>query len=141
MAQGFVSGYLGYLLGQANHALYRDFDAQVTAAGLKSLEWRVLATLSDSQALTVGQLAHEVLSKQPTVTKLVQRLALQGWLTLAADPSDQRCTRVHISTTGRALVQPLLAQAQAHEAKVLQALGASDVDALKALLGKLARLG
>jgi hypothetical protein len=24
----FVDGYLGYLLGQANHALYKDFDAR-----------------------------------------------------------------------------------------------------------------
>lgn len=30
----FVDQYLGYLLGQANHALYKDFDAQVRAAGL-----------------------------------------------------------------------------------------------------------
>ena len=50
----FVDGYLGYLLGQANHALYKDFDAHVRAAGLSSIEWRVLATLHDSEPLTVS---------------------------------------------------------------------------------------
>ena len=74
-SERFVDGYLGYLLGQANHALYKDFDAHVRAAGLSSIEWRVLATLHDSEPLTVSQLANEVLSKQPTVTKLVQRMA------------------------------------------------------------------
>jgi hypothetical protein len=44
----FVDGYLGYLLGQANHSLYKDFDARVRAAGLTGIEWRVLATLHDS---------------------------------------------------------------------------------------------
>ena len=83
----FVDGYLGYLLGQANHALYRDFDSHVRAAGLSSIEWRVLATLHDSAPLTVSQLAHEVLAKQPTVTKLVQRMVEQGWLELLADPA------------------------------------------------------
>ena len=39
----FVDSYLGYLLGQANHALYKEFDAHVRAAGLSSIEWRVLA--------------------------------------------------------------------------------------------------
>ena len=73
--QRFVEGYLGYLLGQANHALYKDFDAHVRAAGLSSIEWRVLATLHDGEPLTISQLAHEVLSNQPTFTKLVQRMA------------------------------------------------------------------
>ena len=36
----FVDGYLGYLLGQANHALYKEFDSHVRAAGLSSIEWR-----------------------------------------------------------------------------------------------------
>src|SRR5436190_1478598 len=93
-APRFVDDYLGYLLGQANHALYKEFDAHVRAAGLSSIEWRVLATLHDAEPLTISQLAHEVLSKQPTVTKLVQRMAEQGWLALQADANDQRRTLV-----------------------------------------------
>jgi DNA-binding MarR family transcriptional regulator len=140
MTQGFVSGYLGYLLGQANHALYKDFDADVRAAGLQSLEWRILATLSDSPAMPISQLAHEVLAKQPTVTKAVQRMLAQGWLGLQADASDQRRTLASITATGQAVVAPLLTKAQAHEAQVLKALGSTDVAALKALLAKLARM-
>lgn len=140
MAQGFVSGYLGYLLGQANHALYKDFDAEVRASGLRSLEWRLLATLSDSGALAISLLAQEVLAKQPTVTKAVQRMVAQGWLALQADATDQRRTLVSITPTGADLVAPLLAKAQAHEKQVLKTLGTSDVAALKALLLKLAQL-
>ena len=55
------------------------------AAGLNSLEWRVLATLSDCEPLTVGELALEVLAQQPTVTKSIDRLAAQGWLLRHAD--------------------------------------------------------
>jgi DNA-binding MarR family transcriptional regulator len=134
----FVHGYLGYLLGQANHALYRNFDSHVRAAGLSSIEWRVLAILQDSPPLTVSQLAHEVLSKQPTVTKLVQRMADQGWLTLQADPADQRRTLVGASTSGRRLVRPLLEKARVHESEMLRALAASEQAALKKLLVKLA---
>jgi len=39
---------VGYLLGQATHALSKDFDAQVRAAGLSAIEWRVLATLCEA---------------------------------------------------------------------------------------------
>jgi DNA-binding MarR family transcriptional regulator len=136
----FVDGYLGYLLGQANHALYKDFDNQVRAAGLSMIEWRVLATLHDSPPLTVSQLAQEVLSKQPTVTKLVQRMADQDWLDLLADPTDQRRTLVTVSAAGRKLVRPLLDKARAHEAQMLRALAVSEQAALKKLLAKLAGL-
>lgn len=134
----FVDGYLGYLLGQANHALYKNFDSHVRAAGLSSIEWRVLATLHDSAPLTVSQLAHEVLAKQPTVTKLVQRMAEQGWVALLADPADQRRTLVEASASGKRLVRPLLEKARAHELEMLRALALPEQAALKKLLAKLA---
>jgi DNA-binding MarR family transcriptional regulator len=134
----FVDGYLGYLLGQANHALYKDFDGLVRAAGLTSIEWRVLATLHDGEPLTVSQLAHEVLSKQPTVTKLVQRMGEQGWLALQSDPTDQRRTLVSVTPAGRRLVKPLVAQAREHEDRMLRSLGATEKAALRQLLAKLA---
>ena len=136
--QRFVDDHLGYLLGRANHALYKDFDAHVRAAGLSSIEWRVLATLHDTQPLTVSQLAHEVLAKQPTVTKLVQRMCEQGWLALQADADDQRRTLVTATTAGKRLVRPLVNKARAHESAHLASLAASEKAALKRLLGKLA---
>jgi DNA-binding MarR family transcriptional regulator len=136
----FVHGYLGYLLGQANHALYKNFDAQVRAAGLTSIEWRVLATLYEGPALGVSELTAHVLSKQPTVTKLVQRMAQNGLLTLQADPADQRRTLVGITTAGKKQVQPLIKKAKAHEARVLRALGGAQAVALKAALEKLVLL-
>ena len=134
----FVDGYLGYLLGQANHALYKDFDAQVRAAGLSSIEWRVLATLHDGEPLTVSRLAHEVLSKQPTVTKLVQRMVDQGLVELLADPADQRRTLVGTTAAGRRAVKPLVEQAKRHETRILRTLGAAEKASLRALLAKLA---
>jgi DNA-binding MarR family transcriptional regulator len=135
----FVDEYLGYLLGQANHALYKDFDVHVRAAGLTSIEWRVLATLHDSEPLTISQLAQEVLSKQPTVTKLVQRMSEQGWVVLKADPVDQRRTMVAASVAGKRLVRPLVEKAREHEAAMLRTLVPSEKAALKKLLAKLAR--
>jgi DNA-binding MarR family transcriptional regulator len=136
-APRFVDNYLGYLLGQANHALYKDFDARVRAAGLSSIEWRVLATLHDSDPLPVSQLAHEVLSKQPTVTKLIQRMAQQGWVQLLADASDQRRTLVAATAAGKRLVRPLVDDAREHEARLLRTLGATEKVALRKLLEKL----
>lgn len=135
--QRFVDDYLGYLLGQANHALFKGFEPEVRAAGLSSIEWRVLAVLHEGASLTVSQLAHEVLSKQPTVTKLLQRMGEQGWVRLQADPADQRCTRVVATEAGQRLVRPLVGKARRHETQALKALDASEREMLKSLLARL----
>ncbi len=137
-AARFVDEYLGYLLGQANHALYKDFDAHVRAAGLSSIEWRVLATLHDGEPMTISQLAREVLSKQPTVTKLVQRMCDHGWVALQADPADQRRTLVVATAAGKRLARPLVDKARAHETAMLRSLPAAEKAALKKVLVKLA---
>lgn len=137
----FIDDYLGYLLGQANHALFKDFDAVVREAGLSSIEWRVLATLTGQAPMPVGQLALEVLSQQPTVTKLVQRLAAQAWVALRDDPTDQRRTLVNITAAGQKKVTPLIALAREHEASALGALSATEVRRLKDQLRRLAQPG
>jgi DNA-binding MarR family transcriptional regulator len=134
----FVDSYLGSLLGQVNHVLYKDFDAHIRAAGLSAIEWRVLATLHDGGPLTVSRLAGEVLAKQPTVTKLVQRMSEQGWVVLQADSADQRRTLVVATGAGKRLVRPLVEKARAHESAMLSALAGSEKAALKKLLSKLA---
>ncbi len=137
----FIDHYLGDLLGQANHALFKDFAAVVRDAGLRGIEWRVLATLHDSPPLAISVLAQEVLSKQPTVTKLVQRMVGQGWVALLLDPDDHRRTLVTVTPAGRGLVSPLVEVARRHEASVLGALSQVEKRALRKLLAKLTQGG
>jgi DNA-binding MarR family transcriptional regulator len=89
--------------------------------------------------MPVGELAKEVLSQQPTVTKLVQRLAANGWVALSNDPGDQRRTLVQITAAGQRKVEPLIAQARAHETQALAGLSATEVQRLKAQLRRLSQ--
>jgi DNA-binding MarR family transcriptional regulator len=130
----FIDDYLSYLLSRAAHGVYEEFHAVVRAAGLSSLEWRVLATLSDGDGLTVGDLAREVLAEQSTLTKLLLRMAKAGWVLRAEDPLDARRTLIFETPQGRSVVADLLGQAKAHEASLLAGFKASDVAALKKML-------
>jgi DNA-binding MarR family transcriptional regulator len=62
----------------------------------------------------------------------------QGWVTVQADPADQRRTLVAATAAGRRLVRPLVNKARAHESAMLRTLAASEKAALKKLLGKIA---
>jgi DNA-binding MarR family transcriptional regulator len=139
MNDRFVHRHLPYLLARASHALWRGFEPQVKAAGLNSLEWRVLATLFDSDPLTVGQLALEVLAKQPTLTKSLDRLAAQGWVARHADAADARRARVALTAAGRRKTAPLITAAERHQQARLKALGVPSEEPLRDALVALVR--
>jgi len=123
----FVDDYLSYLLARASHVVYKEFDGQVREAGLAPLEWRVLATLSDGDGLTIGELAGKVLAKQPTLTKLVQRMVKAGLVRRTDDGADLRRTLVFETAQGRKLVEGLLARAKRHEAVILRPFAARKI--------------
>ena len=133
-SQRFIDGYLSYLLARASQAVYKEFEHTVNAAGLSSLEWRVLATLSDADGMSIGDLAREVLAKQPTLTKLVQRMAEAGWVSANGDRDDGRRTLVQATRKGRAAVARLIEAARAHEAETLASFSRAEVDTLKKIL-------
>jgi DNA-binding MarR family transcriptional regulator len=130
----FIDNYLSYLLSRAGHEVYRAFHTTVHAAGLSSLEWRVLATLSDGDGLTVGDLALVVLAEQSTLTKLLQRMEKAGWLRRGSDASDARRTLVFETPQGRSVVADLLQKAKAHELQLLASFSSTEVAALKKIL-------
>lgn len=136
---GFVDDYLAYLLARASHLISSEFHAVVEASGLSLLEWRVMASLSGKEALSVGELADIVLAKQPTVTKLVGRMAEAGWVQRVDAPHDKRQSLVSLTPVGHRKVQPLLTQARVHEAQVMTEIGADEVTLLKRTLEQLIR--
>jgi DNA-binding MarR family transcriptional regulator len=109
----------------------------VEASGLSLMEWRVMASLSGKDSLSVGELTDIVLAKQPTVTKLVGRMAEAGWVKRVDAPHDKRQSLVSLTAAGQRKVKPLLAQARAHEARVSADIGLTEVSQLKKVLERM----
>ena len=133
----FVDSYLPYLLARASFSISSEFHAQVEAAGFTVSEWRILASLSGVKQRTVGELADIVLAKQPTVTKMVLRMAGQGLVLRTACTQDKRQAWVSLTLKGKKRVTPLLKKAALHENQVMKLLGNADSDLLKSILQKL----
>jgi DNA-binding MarR family transcriptional regulator len=133
----FIDDYLAYLLARASHLISAEFHVVVRRARLPVQQWRVLATLADGQRLSIGEVAEIVLIPQSTLTRVAERMVRTGLLLRAADEADRRITRVRLSAKGLKLAGPLVEQARAHEAAVVQALGAADARTLKRILGRL----
>lgn len=136
----FVDGYLPYLLARASHLVSGEFHRQVEAAGFSVPEWRVLATLTGRPDCTIGALADITLTKQPTLTKLIDRMAADGLVTRRNGALDRRHALVSITARGRSRARALLDQAAAHEQQVLDDFGVAQGNQLKDTLRRLIAL-
>lgn len=130
----FIDDYLPALLAQASQLISTEFHEVVRRHNLSVTEWRILSTLLGAGEISIGNLAQVTLTKQPTVTRLLDRLETLGHLRRIAHESDRRITLVRITDTGQALIADLAVQAKRHEEEVLARLAPLDSEALKATL-------
>ena len=133
----FIDDYLAYLLARSSHLVSEQFHRQIQAQGWSTNYWRILASLSDEDGLTLTQLNQRVLFKQPTLSKLVVKMESEKLLKRHEDDADKRAVKITISPKGRTLIADLLAQAKAHEKKVLADYSEEQQQLLKAMLRRL----
>lgn len=137
---GFVDDYLPALLAQASHLISGEFHAVVTRRGFTVSEWRVLATLSDGQALSIGRLVEITTLKQSTATRVLDRMESKGQIERVPSDEDRRVTLVRITAEGRRTARRLIPLARAHEHRVLQPFGLQRAEELKSTLRSIVEL-
>lgn len=136
----FVDNYLAALLAQASQLISTEFHEVVQANGFSVTEWRILATLTDSEGISIGGLAQVSMTKQPTVTRLLDRMELKGYVERVAHESDRRITLVRITPQGQKIIAGLIAKAKEHERRVLEPFGLKRAEELKATLRRIIEL-
>ena len=122
----FVSSYLLYLLAAASHAASGQFHAQVQAAGLKVVEWRVLACLVDRDGQMITRLADYALYEQSRLTRIIEKMQDRGLVSRRPDGQDRRKVRVFLTEAGRELLVQAKAMGDAAQAISLVATGQSE---------------
>lgn len=132
----FTDDYLLYLAAKASASLSAEFHGWLAMQGVPVSTWRVLASLYPDEAMTLGDLSEACLVKQPTMTRMVDRLSAQGLVSRSDDAEDRRRVSVRLTAKGRAIADELVEEAKAHEARVLPA---AEAEQLKALLRSLSR--
>jgi MarR family transcriptional regulator, organic hydroperoxide resistance regulator len=115
----FVDDYLLYLMARASHLISSEFHEQLRRRGISVPVWRVLACLVGSDGETVTGLAEGCLLQQPTMTKLLDRMARDGLVARSHDAGDRRVVRLTLTPEGEAKAAALLAAAERHEAGLL----------------------
>jgi MarR family transcriptional regulator, organic hydroperoxide resistance regulator len=126
----FLDGYLPYLMAQAAWLISGRFQRHLATKGIRFSVWRLLASLVGTAGLTIGELADELLLQQPTVTRIVDRLAGDGLVARKSSPHDRRRVIVVLTARGRNLVAGLIKEAVQHQNEMLAAYSKSEIELL-----------
>jgi len=139
-APAFVDDYLPALLAQASHLISSEFHVVARRQGFSVSDWRVLATLAGGKPISIGKLAQVAVIKQPTVTRLLDRMEAKGQVERLPHDSDRRVTLVRITPAGARTVAKLMVLAREHEHRVLEPFGLARAEELKATLRRMIEL-
>ncbi|WP_029110275.1 MarR family transcriptional regulator [Mycobacterium sp. URHD0025] len=110
--------------------------AVIEESGLPFSRIRILRRLQRAP-MTVKQLAHAATVDAPAATVAVNDLEERGLVVRAIDPANRRTKLVSLTEAGRALLARI-DRIEDPAPDVLAALGPRDLEALRAILGKVA---
>lgn len=136
----FVDDYLPALLAQASLLISSEFHVVARQQGFSVSEWRVMASLAGGEPISIGQLAQVTVTKQPTVTRLLDRMEAKGQVERLPHDSDRRITLVRITRQGAETVKHLMELAREHEHRVLEPFGLERAEVLKDTLRQMIAL-
>jgi 4-hydroxyphenylacetate 3-hydroxylase, reductase component len=130
----FYEDYLPYLLARAADDSTGFFHSKLKQFGLNMLSWRVLACLSDGMAWTVNDLRRVSLAKQPTVSKLLDRLEAQRFIKRNTDVTDARKVMVTLTKLGAQKITPVILEARHYNDSLAGQFKDGELERLKGML-------
>lgn len=114
-----------------------ELAARLSKHGLYPGQDGVMLALADNDGMTAGELASHLGVRPPTVTKMIGRLAGQGFVARSASKIDGRITHVSLTRAGQDAVSDIRAAISKSEKALLKDLGKKDRKLFHKLLGEI----
>ena len=132
-----IESYISYALAAAHRKVHQSLAAKLKAHGMQVESWRVLETLDSAEPLVMGKLADIVLMNPPTLTKMVDRMVMDGLVHRQIGRRDQRQVHLALTDLGRKRMQQIRGHVDDEEAAIRDLLGTENVDRLSIILNSL----
>jgi DNA-binding MarR family transcriptional regulator len=94
---------LCFALHSTAHAVHAAYAPLLQPLGLTYPQYLVLCALDAQDGQTVGQLGAGLRLESNTLTPLLKRMEISGWVRRARDSKDERQVRLSLTDDGRTL--------------------------------------
>ncbi len=130
----------GFLLRQAEAAVWADLTARLRPFGLRPAQFAALRIVRESPGCRQQEIGDALGIQRPNLVALVEALRRRRLVTVARNPADRRSYALTLTAAGQALLADADRAHAVHESRVAAALAPADATALAATLERLARL-
>lgn len=131
---------LGYLVSHLNIELQEELDQQLKRYGLDIKLWPVLFALWQEEGITQTQLSKRCDVANYTMTRLLDQLQVQGFITRYQDAENRRAFQIFLTDDAKALEQDLICEAERVNEKFLSRLSVEEQQDFMSLLNKINNL-
>lgn len=119
---------IGALLGETGRAWRYRLDQRLKPLGLSQAKWITLLKLSCAEeGMTQTELADRLGVEAPTLARLLDRMAADGWIERRESDADRRSKTVHLRRKACALLEQITAVAMQLNADLLAGVPAGDL--------------
>lgn len=119
-----LNDFLCFAIYSASHAFSRVYKPMLDQLKLTYPQYLVMVALWETDDQTVGALGDRLSLESNTLTPLLKRLEVAGYVRRERDPRDERQVRVSLTAAGR----DLRAEAEKVPACILEASGLDAAD-------------
>lgn len=121
--------FLPYQLNELSRAVSGGFSRHYKARyGITVAEWRVVAHLSQQEAVSVGEISQRVGMDKPKVSRAASRLEAAGFVTKLVNEADRRLVELSLTDKGREMIATLAPIAEEYDEWLRKLLGAEAHD-------------
>lgn len=119
-----------------NTTIRHQLDAALRPLGLSEVNYYYLLVVAEQPGINQADLTARIVRDQSTVTRQVDRLVKQGWLTKRQAPTDARQSALFLTPQAQAILPQLWAINQTVNETALATLTPAEQATLLNLLGK-----
>ena len=107
-ANRMLSDYLCFAIYSANLAFGKAYKPILEELGLTYSQYITIIALWETDHQTVGGLGEKLFLESNTLTPILKKLEVMGYLERLRDPEDERQVRVSLTKSGRRLREKAL---------------------------------
>lgn len=134
-----TGAHIRLVLWKAAKAVERVDRASIADVGLQITEFAILEALLHKGPLTITAIGEKVLLTSGSMTAAINRLEKKDLVKRVQEPSDGRYFNVHLTDTGRFVIEGAFEKHKQNLENVMTALTHSEREQLVTLLKKLGR--
>ena len=137
---GALNQRIGYVLRRAQIAVFRDFFAAFEAFDIRPAQYSILTLIERNPGRKQSEVSEALGIQRTNFVAMIDELQRRGLVRRDAAPNDRRSYALMLTEEGRRLMGELHEEAERHEQRMADAIGADAHERMFADLKKLAKL-